>query len=354
MTGSQLTDTRQVVPRAVDLFAGIGGVTLGLKLAGFTVLGAIDNDPLAAETYSINHPEVRLWPSDIREVDPVTLLQELRLEPGDLCLLAGCPPCQGFSSIRTLNGGRDVYDDRNDLLFEFLRFVEVLRPKVVMLENVPGLRQDRRFLEFVLALRVLGYRPGDQVLDAFDFGVPQRRKRLIVLAGLGREMSFPVCSVGERATVRAALGTLPPPGLAGDPLHDLPENRSPRIMALIADIQKDGGSRSGLPSRRWLQCHRKCDGFYDVYGRMAWDAPAPTITGGCINPSKGRFLHPDQDRAITLREAALLQSFPVDYAVSLRRGKYEAARLIGNALPPALIEAIAGAVARQICEPWKG
>ena len=126
-----------------------------------------------------------------------------------------------------------------------------------------------------------------------------------------------------------------------DRLHDSAEKRSPRILELIKKIPHNGGSRLSLGPDSQLRCHQKSDGFKDVYGRMAWNAPAPTLTSGCVNPSRGRFLHPRENRAITLREAALLQSFPIDYQFPLSRGKYAAARLIGNALPPEFIRRLA-------------
>ena len=172
------------------------------------------------------------------------------------------------------------------------------------------------------------------LLDVADFGVPQRRKRLVVLASRVGTMTQ-LQPVSTRKTVRDAIAGLPHTERSDDPLHNLGEARSERIRRLIGSIPKNGGSRSDLPKHLTLRCHANTDGYYDVYGRMAWDDVAPTITGGCINPSKGRFLHPEEDRAITLREAALLQSFPLDYAFSLERGKYAAAEMIGNALPPA-------------------
>ena len=138
-------------------------------------------------------------------------------------------------------------------------------------------------------------------------------------------------------TVNDAIGAVPVPGKSGDKLHDLPERRSERIKALIRDIPKDGGSRKDLPFAKQLKCHQRNDGFSDVYGRMSWGAPSPTITSGCSNPSKGRFIHPEQDRAITLREAALLQSFPTTYRFDVTLGKEGAALMIGNALPPEFI-----------------
>ncbi|MCY4573634.1 MAG: DNA cytosine methyltransferase [Gemmatimonadetes bacterium] len=321
---------------AIDLFSGLGGLTLGLKRAGFRVIGAVERDALAVESYALNHRGTRVWPTDIAEVDPLEVLGALSLEPGRLDLLAACPPCQGFSAIRTLNRQLAVADDRNDLLFAILPFLRALRPKTLMMENVPGLSTDKRFRTFQECLDALGYCMTLGVLNAAEFGVPQRRRRLILLASLlGSVTHAPPAR--RRYTVRHAIGRMPSPGTSGDAAHDLREVRSERILQLIRSIPKDGGGRAALGDDNQLKCHRRVDGFRDVYGRMAWDDVAPTITGGCINPSKGRFLHPDEDRAITLREAALLQSFPPDYQISLRRGKYAAAEMIGNALPPRFI-----------------
>jgi DNA (cytosine-5)-methyltransferase 1 len=142
----------------------------------------------------------------------------------------------------------------------------------------------------------------------------------------------------EMATVRDAISFLPVAGQSGDRLHDTSEKRSEKIKRLISMIPKDGGSRTDLGEEYQLECHKRTTGFRDVYGRMAWDKPSPTITGGCNSPSKGRFLHPEEDRGITLREAALLQTFPKDYQFSLASGKQGVAVMIGNALPPKFIE----------------
>jgi DNA (cytosine-5)-methyltransferase 1 len=322
--------------RAVDLFCGCGGLTEGLKEAGFQVIAALDIESLAVETYKMNHPEVIVLERDICSVSVEEFLAVSRLKVGELDLLAGCPPCQGFSSMRTLNGSRCIDDPRNNLLLEFQRFVEGLRPKVVMLENVPGLIKDKRFENFLQRMKELGYKGNPEVLNAAEYGVPQRRRRLICVLSLTGDVS-PAPKVKVKKTVRDAIGSLPLPGQSGDPLHDIIEKRDPKVIEIIKAIPKDGGSRLDLPVEYHLQCHIKCNGFKDVYGRMKWGDVSPTITGGCVNPSKGRFLHPEQDRAITLREAALLQSFPSGYRFSLRRGKFPAALLIGNALPPEFI-----------------
>jgi DNA (cytosine-5)-methyltransferase 1 len=337
--------------KAVDLFSGAGGLTEGLRLAGFRVLGAVENDALAAETYRVNHPGVRLWERDIRALHPREVLAGLDLEPGELDLLAGCPPCQGFSHLRTLNRSRPVEDDRNDLVLDYVRFVRELQPAAVLMENVPALAADPRMDLLVMGLEQLGYPAGQghRVLNAADYGVPQRRRRLVLMVSRrGRLLADP--SSWARTTVRDAIGWLPVPGRSGDPLHDLPERRSEEVLALIRSIPPDGGGRLDLGPERQLNCHRKTDGFKDVYGRLAWNRVAPTITSGCVNPSKGRFLHPEQDRAITLREAALLQSFRPDYWFSLSRGKLAAAAMIGNALPPAFAAAQARVIRSHLLE----
>jgi DNA (cytosine-5)-methyltransferase 1 len=193
----------------------------------------------------------------------------------------------------------------------------------------------------------MGYVLEHKILNAADYGVPQRRRRLILLAGKRLSMPF-VKPDPERCSVSDAIGVLGKSGSSGDVLHDLPEKRSKRVQQIIKAIPKNGGSRASLPDDRRLSCHIRCNGFKDVYGRLAWDAVAPTITGGCFNPSKGRFLHPEEDRCITMREAALLQTFPSDYTFSLRRGKTHVATLIGNALPPEFIARHATAVASQL------
>ena len=324
-------------PIAIDLFCGCGGLTLGLKQAGFRAIGAVDIDPLSVETYKFNHPEVRVWETDIRQLAVSEVKKRLDLEEGELDLLAGCPPCQGFSLMRTLNGSREIEDDRNDLVFDFIRFARELQPKAILMENVLGLAKDKRIKAVCEELEALGYATRFELLDASNYGVPQRRRRVVILGGKFGKIEF-APATNRRKTVRQAIAHLPIPGESGDPLHDQQAKHCSRVMDLIRKIPKDGGSRMALPPEMQLDCHKNFGGFRDVYGRMAWDEVAPTITCGCINPSKGRFLHPEQDRAITLREAALLQTFPPDYYFSLKRGRYSVGELIGNALPPDFVK----------------
>ncbi|MBX3048889.1 MAG: DNA cytosine methyltransferase [Anaerolineales bacterium] len=331
---------------AIDVFSGAGGMTLGLKQAGFRVIAAVEVDQLAVDTYRVNHPEVEVWQQDVRQVSGEDILKALKLREGELDVLAGCPPCQGFSSIRTLNGKKRPRDERNDLIFDFLRLVEELKPKVVLLENVPALAKKERLVRFTRSLRKLGYTFSGtpMILNTADFGVPQRRRRMIFIGSRVGEIKMPEKEV-EAVTVRASIGDLPLPGESGDPLHDIKEQRAPHTVKMIKKVPRDGGSRSDLPEEYHLPCHKKSpNGFKDVYGRMSWDNVAPTITSGCNNPSKGRFLHPTQHRAITLREAAIFQSFPKDYYFSLEKGKNGAAIMIGNALPPKFVQKQAVAI----------
>ena len=300
------------------------------------MIGALDNDPLALQTYKANHKKVRIWEKDIRKVRPKKVLSECGIKPGQLDLLAGCPPCQGFSTLRTRNGSVEVDDPRNDLLLDFLRFIKKIRPRAVMMENVPGLAADPRFISFMKKMERRGYKGKCRILNASWYGVPQRRRRLIYLAGLDMEIPF-AASLTAMKTVKETIGDLPKAGESGDPVHDIKETRTQKIMEFIRLVPKDGGSREDLPEEFQLECHRKCRGFHDIYGRMAWNDVAPTITSGCFNPSKGRFLHPEEDRAITMREAALLQGFPPKYRFPTIQNKSATALMIGNALPPPFI-----------------
>jgi DNA (cytosine-5)-methyltransferase 1 len=337
--------SKRAKPTAIDLFSGCGGLTTGLKLAGFRVLAAVECDEGALEAYRANHRVRRIYDKDIRKVEGPKILKNLGLRRGALDLLAGCPPCQGFSRMRTLNRGEAVEDPRNDLVREYLRLVDELLPKALLFENVPGLVNDPRYRELLDSIRNLGYDAKHEIHNAADFGVPQRRRRLILLAARGVTVEMPQkISPEERSTVRTTLSGLSKPGTSGDPAHDVTEMRQPKIQELIRLIPHDGGSREDLGPDRVLDCHVKCEGFYDVYGRMRWDAVSPTITSGFVNPSKGRFLHPEQDRCVTPREAALLQSFPPEYKFPMERGKCPVATMIGNAFPPELARRHAVAV----------
>jgi DNA (cytosine-5)-methyltransferase 1 len=216
-----------------------------------------------------------------------------------------------------------------------------------MLENVPQLANTRVFRELRKQLSLAGSVDRVEVLDVAKFGVPQRRLRMIYVASLDGpiELGTPAA---EKVTVYDSIGSLPLAGSSGDPIHDLPEKRSERVRAILSALPKDGGSRRSLPDDLKLACHTRSNGFNDVYGRMRWNDVAPTITSGCTNPSKGRFVHPEFDRAITLREGAMLQGFPQHYRFDPTHGKGAIALMIGNALPPPFIAAHAKTIRRHI------
>lgn len=340
--------TKKRLLKAIDLFAGCGGLTQGLKSVGYKVVAAVEVDELAARVYKRNHRATSVFVEDITTIEPKIMMRELGIAANELDLLAGCPPCQGFSSLRTRNGATRNRDTRNKLVNEMLRFVKVLKPKAVMLENVPKLATHSSFLRLVKDLKELGYKVTYSVENAANYGVPQRRKRLIMLAGKKFQPELTKPQI-VKMTVRDAIGRLPKPNTRGDNLHvsDM-TRRSDRVIKLIETIPKNGGSRSSLPKHMQLDCHKNKKGFNDVYGRMAWGDVSPTITGGCYNPSKGRFLHPQQDRPITLREASILQGFPISYYFDHCIGMQATALMIGNALPPAFVAFHAKEVAKKI------
>jgi len=312
------------------------------------VVAAVEIDQKRAATYRANHPETIVLAEDIRSVKVEDLTASV--DPrSTIDLVAGCPPCQGFSRIRRRNAKRAVRDDRNDLVLEFARLVREIRPKTVMMENVPGLERDARFAKLLRVLRGAGYRVAWDVLDLAEYGVPQRRKRLVLMGWRGRRTpNLDRIKTGPHLTVRQAIGRLPRMPRLAKGLHNLKVRRTDDVMNRIREVPANGGSRATWPKDLRLSCHQDLDGFHDVYGRMAWDAPAPTITGGCINPSKGRFLHPSKHRSISLVEAARLQAFPVWYRFDAAHGRYPIAAMIGEALPPRFARRAAAYLKRGI------
>jgi DNA (cytosine-5)-methyltransferase 1 len=317
---------------AVDLFSGCGGLSEGMRRAGFDVIVAIDINADAVSAYRMNHPNTIVFNEDIRNVDTKRVKDIIANRT--LQLLTGCPPCQGFSGVRRLNKKNIIRDQRNRLILDYLRFVDELRPLTIMMENVLGLAEYYLFSEVVRELKKIGYYIDLRCVDAKDYGVPQRRKRLVLVGSLLGKISVKE-PTGEKVTVRDAIGNLDSIEETNDPLHKITANHTQRIRELIALIPKNGGSRKDLPDKYILDCHLGKDvGFCDIYGRLKWDDYSVTITGGCLNPSKGRFLHPEENRVITPREAALLQSFPSEYRFPLNISKTALATMIGEALPP--------------------
>jgi DNA (cytosine-5)-methyltransferase 1 len=317
---------------AVNLFSGCGGLSEGLRQAGFHVIAAVEKDNRAAKCYKENHPQTFLLNKDIRKIEISTIKRLVGSRP--IHLLAGCPPCQGFSSVRRLNRKRSIRDDRNSLIFEFLRFIRGLKPMTIMMENVPGVIDYYRFQEMVKTLVKLGYFIDYDIVNIEHYGVPQRRRRFVLVGSVLAPLKI-LHPPKIKRTVRDAIGKIESISMTDDPLHKIVTRHTSRIQKLINMIPLDGGSRTDLPKKYQLKCHKKPNvGFNDIYGRLKWDSCSSTITGGCLNPSKGRFLHPKENRVITPREAALLQTFPRNYKFPLTISKTKLALMIGNALPP--------------------
>ena len=317
---------------SVDLFSGVGGLTEGMHQAGFETKVAIEIESDAVLAYKMNHKKTEVIQKDIRFVTAKEIIEKLKGQ--QLHLLAGCPPCQGFSSIRRLNKKASIRDSRNRLVLEYLRLVKGLKPLTIMMENVPGLKDYFLFIKVVKELYKLGYNPQVAIVNVKEYGVPQRRKRLVMVGSLLGDLQIEK-SINERSTVRKAIGDLTPVEKTNDSVHKIVAVHTSKIMERIKLTPKDGGSWKDLPKKYKLECHKKDNvGFNDIYGRLRWDDYSTTITGGCLNPSKGRFLHPKENRCISAREAALLQSFPIDYKFPTNITKTSLALLIGNALPP--------------------
>lgn len=331
---------------AVDLFAGGGGLSVGLKNAGFDVVGAVEIEEDAMATYAINHPEVHVFRQDIRCAQGKDLLKAISQKHVDL--LAGCPPCQGFSSLTRKYARRDP---RNQLVSEMSRLIREIKPSAVMMENVPGLaeRGKRLLNSFVSELEAMGYTVNWDILQVADYGVPQNRRRLVLLAGKGFPIPLPEATHSRSCkngllpwkTLREVIGDLPKPVSfsrakdTGGPLiykwhvvRDICEENKERLR-----YAKPGRVRAYLPNRLRPKCHKRLDGgFNSAYGRMAWDQTSVTITGGCTTFSKGRFGHPKQNRTISVHEAALIQTFPSSYIFDTDYID-AACNIIGNALP---------------------
>jgi DNA (cytosine-5)-methyltransferase 1 len=324
---------------AIDLFAGAGAGSLGLRQSGFEVVAAVEIDRDAAATYSLNHPTSRMFETDISTLSPRALMSEVKLAPGDLTLLKACPPCQGFSTL----GKSDPDDPRNDLIDDVWRMVRATKPRAFILENVPGLLTDVRMQTFLRRTRGAGYSARTYVVDAVQLGVPQHRRRLIALGLLnGGKIRFPDNlpdaarpHFRKHITVGQALrsGSSRPDPLARS--RRLRPMTLKRVMTIPI-----GGNRFDLPTRYQLECHQNLTSTAATgpYGRVHLDEPAPTMTTRCTTPSCGPFIHPSKPRGLSLREAATLQTFPRWYKF---RGGYDSIeRQIGNALPVRLARAI--------------
>lgn len=327
---------------AVDLFCGVGGLTHGLTKAGVKVRLGVDLDPACRFPMETNNA-TKFLEADVGSLLP----SDIRTAFGDaqITLLAGCAPCQPFSSYAH-SAKRDAPHGDWELLRSFSKLVLAVRPTLVTMENVPPLLKQQIFKDFVVDLREAGYDLDFKVVDGRDIGLPQRRQRLVVVASLLGPIVIPDADK-PRATVRDTIADLPPLP-AGSSDRDDPLHAAASLSELnLARVRhsKPGGTWRDWPSELVSACHTRQSGatYPSVYGRMEWDAPAPTMTTQCYGFGNGRFGHPEQDRAISLREAAMIQSFPKTYAFVPDGAPINfntLGRMIGNAVPVFLGEFI--------------
>lgn len=351
--------TRKLKPRfeVVDLFCGIGGLSYGLKTAGFHILAGYDLDWTCQYAYETNTG----GKFNYRDVNTITGDEINKLyskRKNTIRVLAGCAPCQPFSSYAFKNKQKDP--NKYDLLYQFGRLVEEVRPDIVTMENVTqiiGFKAKPVLQDFVNGLTSLGYSVEVNRVYCPNYGIPQTRRRLVLLASKHGEIHLIPATHDKRhyITLRDAIGHLPTLAAGEsdptDPLHRAKRLSDINMQRIIATPY--GGSWRDWPDELKLQCHKTEKGrsFGSVYGRMVWDKPASTITTQCTGLGNGRFGHPEQNRAITAREAALIQTFPRTYHFfedEHRVSIVKASRYIGNAVPPRLGEVIGQSIIRHI------
>jgi DNA (cytosine-5)-methyltransferase 1 len=353
--------SRQEV-QVVDFFSGCGGMSYGFAVAKtsnvrYIIKGALDIDKYANATYQrmlkVSPLEDDLFeyasPSGVRKLRKLWKLDEKKQ-----LIVLGCAPCQGFSSHRKKD---PRFDKRNRLLEHFAKIAVMLKPDLIVMENVPEIFQEKHWRHFVAWRRYVegaGYHVRAQVHNLAQFGVPQERYRAIVIASRRHdrlELPHPILKAANFKTVRDAISHLPrlAAGEASkiDPMHVTSRHR-PETLQIIKLIPKDGGSRRALPEGVGPNCFKRVDGFRDVYGRLFWDRPAVAITARCRTPSCGRYTHPEQDRGLSVREASLLQGFPDGFFFE---GPFDDKfKQIGNAVSPTFSQMLAS----HIDKIWKG
>jgi DNA (cytosine-5-)-methyltransferase len=321
---------------AVDLFCGAGGLTAGLRQADIVVKAGYDIEASCAFAYEHNNKGAKFIAKDVQELSADEVMAHY--SKGSVRLLAGCAPCQPFS---TYNQGRDTrQDEKWPLLYAFARLIKEVQPELVTMENVPDVTKHQVYHDFVRELAEQGYEIWANKVNCADYGVPQMRHRHVLLASkIGKVKLLPP-SHNKPITVRDTIFRLPKL-TAGeqhtqDRLHRCAKLSDLNLQRIRAS--KAGGTWRDWPEKLRLKCHQKSSGqtYGSVYGRMEWDKPAPTMTTLCIGLGNGRFGHPEQDRAISLREAALFQTFPLDYQFtepSHIENIRAIAKMIGNAVP---------------------
>jgi DNA (cytosine-5)-methyltransferase 1 len=333
---------------AIDLFSGIGGLTYGLNKAGIKVLAGLDNDQSCALAFEKNN-NAKFICSDIAQYDFNNL--KSMYEKNSIKVLVGCAPCQPFSSHTFKARGKKEKDKRWNLLDHFVRAIQTIQPDVVSMENVRGVTKTDVFENFVNQLRKMNYEVDYKVVYAPNYGVPQNRSRLILLASRLGKIKVPEKTHSEYITVGDVIKNLPKIDAGEkykkDPIHQT-KNLSPINMKRIRQSKPKGTWRD-WDKRLLPECYKKDSGqtYTSVYGRMSWDDVSPTITTQFFSYGSGRFGHPEQDRAISIREGALLQTFPLSYDF----GDLPASKLgkqIGNAVPPRLGYVIGRAIKKHI------
>ena len=337
------SEVRDLKFGVVDLFCGVGGLTCGLEKAGLDVVAGYDLDATCEYPYTYNNHSLFIN----KNIEEVTGKEIRKLLRGyDVKILAGCAPCQPFSRHQKDKKDRSKHKDWK-LLYQFARLVEEAKPHIVSMENVPELVNEKVFCDFVDTLKRLKYNVTYNIVNSADYGVPQRRKRLLLLASKKKEIVFIKPTHEQVVTVREAIGNLPPIGAGEENLIDRLHITSRLSELNLQRIQHSipGGSWHDWPENLMLECHKKEKGqtYTSVYGRMCWEDVAPTITTQFTGYGTGRFGHPEQDRALTLREGAIIQTFPENYSF-LPEGEAvvikDISRQIGNAVPPRLGEII--------------
>lgn len=323
--------------KAIDFFCGAGGLTRGLLDAGISVVAGVDKDRRVQRTYESNNAPSLFIAADIKDLDIVALRETLNINPQEPTLYAACTPCQPFSTLNTMR----YEDDRKSLLLDFGEIIDQAPPDFIIVENVPGLSSaigKEIYLEFEKTLTRHGFQTDSDMLDAKDFGVPQTRKRFILVASRHGKPHLPSSqtNVGP-PTVGDYIRKYPEIGHGEQ--SDTYKNHVARKMLphherIVEAVPPNGGSRRDVEDTSiLLKCHqRNPDTHKDVFGRMSWDLPSPTLTCRCTDVYCGRFIHPEQNRGISLREAAALQTFDDEYGF-FGDSILEQARQIGNAVP---------------------
>lgn len=327
--------------KAIDFFSGAGGLTSGLMAAGISVLAGIDNDGSCKKTFEKNNKGAVFLEKDITKYAPGDLKHDLNIKRNDDDMIfAGCAPCQFWSIIRT---SKEKSKKTKNLIIDFQKFIEYFKPGFVVVENVPGIssKKDGPMGNFIAALESFGYNVAHGVTDMSLYGIPQKRKRFTLMASRVSEISLPK-STGEKIVVGDVLGAKNgfPKIKAGTKdktnfLHTA-ASLSKRNLERLRMTQKNGGDRSNWQNKKTYQlpCYASSEKkFYDTYGRMWWNKPSPTITTKFFSISNGRFAHPEENRAISLREGATLQTFPKNYEF-IGTSVASIAKMIGNAVPP--------------------